>query len=332
MKVLVIGAGNIAGRFDLARDPADLPLTHAGAYSRDPRFSISACVEPDDNKLSDFLNAWNVPGGYRTLSDLAAAEDRFDIISICSPTAHHASDLERVLELRPRLVFCEKPVTGSLADSEALVARCNAANTELAVNYTRRWDSNIVKFTADIEAGRWGELRTVNGIYNKGILNNGSHMVDLLELLAGPLDVIRVGKPLYDHFEDDPSIPVWLQGRLGLPINLACSHADDYALFELQFVFSKGIVTMEDGGLQWRERRVCNSRTFKGYRTLESGNWLAGSYPGSMLRAVDNIYHTVTDGAALASTGETALAAQRLCERIRRLAEATEEEDQSHGD
>jgi len=39
-----------------------------------------------------------------------------------------------------------------------------------------------------------------------------------------------------------------------------------------------------------------------------------------MLQAVDNIYHSISNGEALASTGESALAAQRLCEKIKRLA------------
>jgi predicted dehydrogenase len=188
------------------------------------------------------------------------------------------------------------------------------------VNYTRRWDTDIAKLANDINTGRWGQLRSIIGTYNKGILNNGSHMLDLLHSLTGPLEVIKTGKPVGDFFPEDPTVPVWLEGKHGLPIYLACGHAADYALFEIQFVFSQGMLTMEDGGMYWRERRAIDSDTFKGYRNLDAGVRHAGEYPHSMLQAVDNIYRSINNGEALASTGESALATQRLCEHIKQLA------------
>lgn len=320
MSVLIAGCGNIAGRFDQGRSGDDYPLTHAGAFSRDVRFRIGACIEPDDNRRADFMEAWAVADGFRSWSDLAASEGRFDVISICSPTTTHANDLDTAIRLKPKLIFCEKPITSSVSKSETIAAMCSAAKIPLAVNYTRRWDTDIYRLAMDIEAGRWGQIRSITGTYNKGILNNGSHMLDLLSLLVGPLEVIKAGKPIHDYFSTDPTVPAWLEGRQGLPIFLACGHAADYSLFEIQFVFSRGVLTMEDGGMFWRERRVEDSDTFKGYRALDAGVRHTGKYPQAMLQAVDNIYRTINDGDTLASTGETALVTQRLCEQITRLA------------
>ena len=320
IRVLIVGCGNIAGVFDQGRSPCDFPLTHAGAFSRDVRFDLAACVEPDDNRRAEFMKAWGVKDGFRSISELIELNERFDVISICSPTLNHAKDLDAALCLKPKLIFCEKPVTSSLPESEAIVAKCRMAKIPLAVNYTRRWDTDISKLVTDIKSSRWGQLRSVIGTYNKGILNNGSHMLDLLGLLAGPIEVIKVGKPVEDYFADDPSVPAWLEGGQGLPIYLVCGHAADYAFFEIQFVFSQGVLTMEDGGMYWRERRAVDSDTFKGYRNLDAGIRHAGKYPHSMLQAVDNIYHSISNGEALASTGESALATQRLCEQIKRLA------------
>jgi len=320
MRVLIVGCGNIAGRFDQGRSVDDFPLTHAGAFSRDTRFNLTACVEPDDNRRAEFMQAWGVADGFRSISELTGSEGRFDVISICSPTADHANDLDAALRLKPKLIFCEKPVTSSASDSEAIVAKCKAAKIPLTVNYTRRWDTDISKLAKDIKAGRWGQLRAITGTYNKGILNNGSHMLDLLGLLAGPLEVIKAGKPVEDYFAHDPSVPAWLEGRQGLPIYLVCGHAEDYAFFEIQFVFSQGVLIMEDGGMYWRERRAIDSDTFKGYRALDAGVRHPGKYPQSMLEAVDNIYRSINNGDTLASTGESALATQRLCEQIKRLA------------
>jgi predicted dehydrogenase len=320
LDVLIVGCGNIAGGFDEGHLPADLPYTHAGAYVRDGRFTLAACVEPDDRRREAFMAIWSVPRGYRSIDELLDHAETFDVISICSPTSCHAHDLEIALRLKPKLIFCEKPLTTSLADSERWVKACDRANIPLAVNYTRRWDPDISRLLSAMQNGQWGELRSITGVYNKGVLNNGSHMVDLLHLLVGHMQIIKTGRPINDYLAVDPSVPVWLEGEHGVPIQLSCAHAEDYAVFELQFVFSQGMLTMEEGGMFWRERHAVVSDTFKGYHKLDEGLRRAGDYPKAMLLAIDNIYRVITEGTTLASTGRSALAAQRVCEQIRRQA------------
>jgi len=320
LNVLVVGCGNIAGGFDLNRTASEFPYTHAGAYTRDGRFNLTACVEPDESRRKAFMEKWNVLRGFSSIDEALHSGNQFDVVSICSPTSCHVHDLEIALRLKPKLIFCEKPITTSLAETERLVAACYKTNIALAVNYSRRWDADISTLQADMQAGKWGQLRSVVGIYNKGILNNGSHMVDLLHALVGAMNIVKVGKPEQDFFTDDPSVPVWLEAENGLPVQLVCGHAEDYAIFELQMIFSQGVLSMEEGGMFWRERRAKDSKTFKGYRVLDEGVRRAGQYPATMRGAVDNIYRAITQGDALASTGESALAAQRLCEQIKHLA------------
>lgn len=314
--VLMVGCGNIAGGFDQARAPGDLPYTHAGAYVRDGRFNISVCAEPDDIRRAGFMAAWGVPIGFRSVDEILDSGHQFDVVSICSPTSCHAHDLEVALRLKPKLIFCEKPFTSSLADSERLVEECLKSDVLLAVNHTRRWDPDVVKLQADMQAGNWGQLRSVVGYYNKGILNNGSHMLDLLHLLVGAMSIVKVGKPVQDYFPNDPAVPVWLENTHGVPVHLACGHAEDYAFFELQLIFSHGVLTMEEGGMYWRERRAIDSATFKGYRRLDEGKRRNGEYPRAMLQAADNIYRAITYAEPLVSTGESALIAQRMCQQI----------------
>lgn len=320
LNVLIVGCGNIAGGFDRGRSIDELPYTHAGAYERDGRFKMTVSVEPDDKRRAEFMAAWGIQTGFRSIDEILDSGYRFDVVSICSPSTCHAHDLEIALRLKPRLIFCEKPVTTSLAETERLVGECGNAHIPLAVNYSRRWDPEILKLRADMLAGKWGQLRSVIGLYNKGVLNNGSHMLDLLHLLVGRMEIVKVGKPIRDFSPDDPTVPVWLEGEGGLPVHLVCGHAEDYAIFELQMVFSQGVLTIEDGGLFWRERRAESSEAFKGYRMLDAGVRRAGGDASAMCGAVDNIYQAITRGDELASTGESALVTQRVCERIKQQA------------
>jgi predicted dehydrogenase len=318
LRTLVIGCGNIAGRFDMARGRNEAPLTHAGAYRRDGRFELAGCVEPDDARREEFMRHWQIDRGFKSATEVVAAGERYDVVSICSPTSSHAKDLEVVLALKPKLVFCEKPLTPSRQQSTIEVERYRRTNVLLAVNYTRRWDPAVGDLRAAIEEKRWGELRAVTGYYNKGLLNNGSHMLDLLLLLLGPLSVRAAGAPVEDFVPEDSSVPVWLHSKEQVPVQLACGDAGDFAFFELELVFARAVITMEEAGMAWRERQVRASPHFSGYRTLDAGERRAGGYPQAMLRSADNIYGAVTAGSPLASTGESALAAQSLCEEIRR--------------
>jgi predicted dehydrogenase len=317
LRTLIVGCGNIAGRFDSAR-PADAPpLTHAGAYVQDGRFDIDACIEPSEERREAFMQRWGVARGFRSMEDAARAPGRFDVISICSPTDSHAGDLAAAVALRPKLIFCEKPVTGSAGQTAAAVRRCKEAGVLLAVNYTRRWDPAIADLRQGIREGRWGELRTIVACYSKGLLNNGSHLLDLLLLLFGPLGVKAVGAPVEDYSPQDPTVPVWLESSPGVPILVACGNAADFAFFEMQLVFSRAVITMEESGLAWRTRQPIESTMFGGYRVLDAGTRSAGGYTQAMRNAVGNIFDAISSGVPLASTGESALAAQRLCEEIK---------------
>jgi predicted dehydrogenase len=269
------------------------------------------------------MAAWSVPVGFRSIEDAMNSGHRFDVISICSPTACHAHDVEVAARSMPKLIFCEKPLATSFAEAERLVEECRKSNILLAVNYSRRFDPDVWKLQMDIQEGRWGQMRSIIGCYNKGILNNGSHMLDLTNLLAGPMDILTVGRPTYDYQSGDPTVPVWLEGAGALPIQLACGRAEDFAIFELQLLFSQGALAMEEGGMYWRERRVVDSATVQGYRVLDDGVRRAGRYPESMLQAVGNIYEALMEGKRLASTGDTALATQRTCEQIMRQVSAS---------
>jgi predicted dehydrogenase len=327
LSVLIVGCGNIAGGFDCNRLSDALPFTHAGAYRRHGGFVLAACVEPDEAKRTAFMGEWLVPLGFAGLADVAATGIHFDVISICSPTPCHAEDLSLALEMHPRLVFCEKPVTPSVAQTATLVARSDELGVSLAVNHNRRWDPALATLREELQTGRRGSLRSVVGFYNKGVLNNGSHMFDLLHYLLGDLTVVAAGQAMQDYTADDPTVPLWLTTSDGVPVFLACGDARDYALFELQLVFSGGIVAIEEGGQRWRERRAEESAIFRGYRTLDAGQLLPGADDASMLTAVDNIYRHLAHGDMLASTGRTALAAQRLCEQARSMAQLQQSSD-----
>jgi predicted dehydrogenase len=325
-KVLIIGCGNIAGGYDMLQPENALPLSHAKAFLKNGNFALTACVEPDVAKRKIFQRRWHVPHGFDSLKDSGLKMNNFDVISICSPTCFHSEDIEKALELKPKLIFCEKPITTNLQETKQVVAACARQNVLLAVNYSRRWSPEVIRLKSEIASGNWGAIRSVSAVYNKGILNNGSHMLDLLNDLIGRMHLTVVGQKINDFFEDDPSVDATLVSEQGVPIHLSCAHAQDYTFFELQIVAEKGVINMEDGGARWRFRHAQPSEELAGYTFLNSGDWLEPNGSYAMTGAVANLFDALNFGASLASTGSNSLEAQTLCEEIKNRATAISKE------
>lgn len=321
-KVLLIGCGNMAGGYDLLQPEDALPLGHAKAFRQHGGFEITCCIDPNALQRQAFQSRWQVPHGFSSWQELPQEVGAFDVISICSPTAAHAQDIHLALALKPQLIFCEKPLTHSVRQTQKAIDECTEKKVLLAVNHSRRWSPEVQQLKQQLAQGQWGALRSVSAIYNKGMLNNGSHMIDLLLNLFGPLHITHVGQAVVDHFDADPSVDACLQTADGVPVQLNVAHAQDFALFEMQIVTEKGVIAMEDGGARWRFRTAIPSALLPGYNFLNQGEWVASQGSPALRNAVANLYDALTQGAALACTGIHALQAQSLCEQIQQQAVA----------
>jgi predicted dehydrogenase len=320
IRALIVGCGAIAGGYDEAAPDSPRILTHAKAYARHPRFAIVGCVEPDGEKRARFQRTWNIPKGFAALDQV---DVDYDVASVCVPTPFHAETLESLLRGPARLVFAEKPLTDDLARSRAIVEAYGAAGKPLAVNYLRRWAPGLATLKADIAAGRLGRFIKGSAWYTKGLLNNGSHFLDLAAFLLGDLRPgARLGG-IDDGRAEDPTLDVMLRTGDGAPLYLLAANARAFTIFEADLLFAEARIRLTDSGFCLLRQTVTRSERFDGYSVLgpaEDGDSGLGQ---AMLDAVDNIARHLTDGTPLVSTGRSALAAQDLCAALAALPETT---------
>jgi len=315
LDVLMIGCGQIAGGFDEGNP--DSARSHAGAYRRHTGFRITACVDPDVTRRKAYMAHWGVPEGFDRLDDANAAEITFDVVSVCSPTEQHADDLMMLLKSQPRAVFCEKPIAEDIGAARDLVAAFEAAKIPLAVNHLRRWDARLAKLREEVAAGDWGEIRSAVGLYTKGILNNGTHLVDLMQFLLGPMNIVASGPRREDGYPGDPTVDAILTLANGATAHLVGGDSRDYALFELTIITEKGVIALEEAGYTIRIRTVRDSARYAGYRELDNAAISQSGLEDAMTNAVTDLYNAVQNGKQTASTGRSALAAHELCEQLR---------------
>jgi predicted dehydrogenase len=315
--VLLIGCGNMAAGFDLTNQASVPARTHAAGFARHNGFKLTACIDPDVERRSGTAEKWNIPVHCESVEQLHDSDLCFDVVSICSPTHLHREHIEAAVVMHPKVIFCEKPLTASLQDTQYAIELCEAHNVTLAVNYSRNWDPSITDLMRQIRQNRWGDLRSVVAHYNKGILNNGGHMVGLLLQLLGGLQIVSVRNIHFDLSQEDPTVAALLFSDDNIPVYLNPTHAADYALFELELFFSRGVIRMLDGGLNWQIQIPVAHEQYQGYNALSLPSRQAGNYSSAMSLAVENIYEHLTSNRPIACSGQDAIAIQKICEAIR---------------
>jgi len=322
LSVLIVGCGQIAGGYDVLEDLE--VKTHVKAYLGHAGFRLAGCVDPDLQKARAFAERWRIPAAFADLT--AASGGSYDVVSVCSPPAAHAGQLQALLDWDVRGVFCEKPLTTDASVSRLLVQAYRQQNRPLAVNYLRRWEPETSRVCADIAAGRWGRLLHAHGVYTKGIYANGGHLIDLLQMLVGPLTPIAVTDCRIDYLRDDPSLGGLLRTADGAPVVLSLGDCRRFTIFELDLLFEVGRVTFGDSGWTLCERRVIDDPRYAGYRILEPALSRRTGMGTAMSAAVANLHACLTAGHELASTGQTALASQMTCESLHAMADAAQVE------
>ena len=316
-RTLIIGCGNIAGSLDDNEINSNRPpLTHAKAYKNSQNFDLIACIDSNQKNLSKFQKQWSINQGFLSFEKAISKKIQVDVVSICSPTNYREEHLDLALSLNPKLVFCEKPLHFDFLAAKKLIKKYKDNNVHLQVNYNRRFDPSILHFKESLKSNKYGRLRAIRGWYNKGLLNNGSHCLDLLISLFGKLDLKYVGKGINDYDDQDLSYPLLLSAQKDVPITLSCGNANDFSLVELEFLFSKGRIKMLNGGRNWSIENIVPDSTFKGYKILSDINYTDGQYLQSFSNAVSNIQKCLSQHEKLISSGEEALKVLKLYSEI----------------
>ena len=144
-------------------------------------------------------------------------------------------------------------------------------------------------------------------------------MMDLLSFLFGkvvPLSVSGVKNSGGDDFLCDVMMTVG-GGATGSMIALDASR---YGTFEMNAYLERGAFSLEDWGRVLRLRRIEDEPLVPGRKRLAAATETETGWRDAQYHAYDNFHAAMTLGAPLSSDGESALAAEKACDDIRRMA------------
>lgn len=142
-RTALIGAGSIAG-------DAHVPAIRALAGQLD----LVAVADSDPDRAKQFAAAHAIPRGYGDPLELLAAEQP-ELVVVCTPSFTHTDLTVAALEAGA-WVFCEKPLCGSLADHDRILAAERATGSYCAPVFQWRAGSGAAHLRGLLHRGEIG--------------------------------------------------------------------------------------------------------------------------------------------------------------------------------
>lgn len=293
LNVLIIGSGQIAGGYD---DPtANAILTHAHAYTRHKGTNLLGFYDTDFTSAYKMANKWGATA-FKTMEEAK----NVDVISICTPDNAHLANLKQALKLNPKLIFLEKPLSNNLVEAEEIVEI--AKGIPILVNYSRRFVEEFQDLATKIQAKRFGDFISGSGYYGKGFMHNGSHMINLLNLLIGEIEKIDIVDEFIDFYETDPTKTALLSFKNNKKFLMQGIDCTNFTIFELDLIFQKSRIRILDSGEKIEIYEIKENKKYAGFKNLVLKEIINTEINFAMLNAVENIYQHLKNNEPLKST------------------------------
>ena len=188
----IIGLGNIAWKYDYdAYRVRSSALTHLSAYNEEPNIKVIGGFDVDSSQREQFSKSTDI---IATDSLEALLDLKPDIVSICSPHQYHFHQLRKCIEANTKMIWLEKPATSNCKETQDIIdfLSKSGGRTRIAVGFQRRYLPAYRNIKNVIDQSTYGAVRAINLTYSRGLEINGSHLLDLLFLLAGNRDDYKI--------------------------------------------------------------------------------------------------------------------------------------------
>ncbi len=184
----IIGLGMIGGADPVSAEAIgqsvdSLDGTHFEALWAHEKVQMVAGSSRDAGRRERFAQR----SGARVYADYRQmlCEEQLDIVSVASYSPVHAEHAIACAQAGAKAIYCEKPITTTLADADHLVTACQKHGVLLQVNHQRRFDPNYQRLRDMIATGELGDLTSGLIQWGRGRLGNvGTHTIDAVRMLT----------------------------------------------------------------------------------------------------------------------------------------------------
>lgn len=311
-KVLIVGAGNIGALLD---DPQrEEVLTHAHACNLIPAFNDFAFTDVSQSNLNRAAELWKKKT-YLSFEE-ALVDFGPDIISFCTPPMFRLPLIEKISE-NLKYVFLEKPLATNISEVERIVSHIKQKGIPSSVNYSRLFSNDINMLGKAITEKKYGRL--IKGVftYSKGLRNNGSHVLSLLQFLFGEIAKWKILGTSFDYSAADPNCDLELEFSNHGKVYMLALDENKFSNIECHLFFEKARITLKQFGHQIQISPTRSDPIYQNYVDFdETASFYKTDLDRTMLLAYKNIFQFLTEKGELTSSLENAVSVEKLLNDI----------------
>jgi UDP-N-acetyl-2-amino-2-deoxyglucuronate dehydrogenase len=182
---------------------------HAERLQAVERARLVAVCDENPQRAREFAERFDCDA-YTSLDDMLVCGD-IDIVNLCTPSSLHGQQAIACAQ-SGKHVITEKPMDITLEKADSMIAACREAGIKLGIISQHRLDPSVITLKRLLDEGAFGKLVVGTGAINwyrsqqyydsspwrgtwqwdggGALMNQGIHIVDLLQYLMGPVDTV----------------------------------------------------------------------------------------------------------------------------------------------
>ena len=320
-RAALFGYGNIAQGYEDNKEYTKVyPIpTHLSAIENNNNIVLDTVVDSDMRALEK-ANKKGIKNLGKTINDIDNKESIDILVLACPPDVNKLEIIKSFPVLKG--IVLEKPISKDVKESTKIFNHVSKLNIKTQVAYLRRFDNFILNLLNGNFENLIGKPQSAQVIYGNGIMNNGSHLLDLSRMLLGEFK--KISKPILSNIpqttlKDDLNLSCILQSEYGVNLSLIPIDFKYYRENSLDIWGTKGRLAFNQEGSYFTYWKVLNSRFGKMYKEID---WANPSKIGatklgySMGNIYTNLVMSIRNNQELLSPISSAVETERLVHEI----------------
>ena len=157
---------------------------HARGYQGVDSVEMVALADPVQAAADAFGDQYGIEKRYTDFRQMLDEED-LDIVSNATWHKLHASITISICARKPKAVLCEKPMATCMGECNEMMIAAERNGVKLAIGHQRRFNPAWNEARDLIADGAIGRIQHVTAVGRQGLLNDCSHIFDMMRFVMG---------------------------------------------------------------------------------------------------------------------------------------------------
>lgn len=173
---ILIGLGKVGALYD--KNKRYYVTTHLKSLKMLKEFNLNYVIDVNKKKIALIDN--NKINFSNNIIKIKNSINENTLIVLSTPTSTHFNVFKKLTKFNIKNILFEKPIGKNLIECKKIIQICKKKKIKIYTNYFRRDLNTFKKIKTFIKNNYIGKILSGEFIYDKYLLNNGCHAIDLL--------------------------------------------------------------------------------------------------------------------------------------------------------